>query len=107
MSGGFMPGKVRRIVTGLSSAGRSIIASDSYMPAADLQPGDRLRAGMWRTESSPASNDSPDPCPDGVIDHIAPRGRGGSVFRVTDIPPDSAGGNPHDLASRGANTTSD
>jgi hypothetical protein len=102
-----MPGKVRRIVTGINEAGRSIIASDIQMPIAEVVAGDRIRAGMWSTDTSPASNDTADPCPGGVLDHIAPQARGGSVFRVTDIPPDTGAGNPHELASRGAHVTAD
>jgi len=101
-----MPGKVRRIVTGINDAGHSVIASDSLMPAAEFRPGDRLRAGMWVTDSAPASNLSPDPCPDGVITKVAPEHRGGVVFRITEIQPDS-GSAPQvsELQSRGAHTT--
>jgi quercetin dioxygenase-like cupin family protein len=102
-----MPGKVRRIVTGLNAAGRSIIVSDTQLPAAQSAPGERVRAGMWVTDRSPASNTSPDPCADGVISHIAPNAAGGSVFRVVDIPPDDAPGLAHDQAARGAHVTAD
>src|SRR5437762_3290984 len=103
-----MPGKVRRIVTGINAAGRSYIESDVQMPIAELAPGDRVRAGMWVTDRAPASNETPDPVPDGVIPTIAPAARGGTVFRVVDMPPDSGQpGNPHELSSRGAHVSAE
>ena len=34
-----MPGKVRRIVTGVNAAGRSYIVSDTLLPTAAVAPG--------------------------------------------------------------------
>src|SRR2546426_5917703 len=51
-----MPGKVRRIVTAVNAAGRSYILSDTNLPTADVAPGEPVRAGLWITDSAPASN---------------------------------------------------
>ena len=51
-----MPGKVRRIVTGVNDAGRSCILSDTRLPTADVAPGEPVRAGLWTTDASPVSN---------------------------------------------------
>jgi quercetin dioxygenase-like cupin family protein len=101
-----MPGKVRRIVTGLNDRGQSTIISDSQLPAQELAPGERVRAGMWVTDSVPASNTAPDPVPDGNIQGIPPKARGGSVFRITDIPPDDQmQGNAQQLAAMGVHVS--
>ena len=63
-----MPGKVRRIVTGVNAAGRSYIVSDTLLPTAAVAPGAPVRAGLWTTEAAPSSNKGiHDPVPDGVI----------------------------------------
>src|SRR5881396_3051917 len=84
-----MPGKVRRIVTGVNAAGRSYIVSDTLLPTAAVAPGAPVRAGLWTTDAAPSSNKGThDPVPDGVILYTPPAHRGGSVIRVTDIVPD-------------------
>jgi hypothetical protein len=102
-----MPGKVRRIVTGVNEAGCSCILSDTRFPAAEVTPGEPVRVGLWATGSAPASNTgTADPVPDGVIMRTPPDHRGGSVIRITDIPPDSARRyDPEDLRRRGCKTT--
>ena len=104
-----MPGKVRRIVTGVNSAGRSCIRSDTLLPTADVAPGAPVRAGLWTTDRSPASNaGTTDPVPDGVILKTPPAQKGGTVIRFTDIPPDKARAfDPEDLRRRGCKTTPD
>ncbi len=104
-----MPGKVRRIVTGVNDAGRSYIVSDTSLPTGDVPSGEPVRAGLWITDSAPASNEgTADPVPDGVINKIAPPGRGGSVIRIVDMLPESVRrGSPEELARRGAKTTPD
>src|SRR3989442_12225624 len=83
-----MPGKVRRIVTGVNAAGRSCIVSDTLLPTAEVAPGSPVRAGLWTTDSAPASNaGAADPVPDGIILRTPPAHRGVSVIRVTDIVP--------------------
>ena len=102
-----MPGNVRRIVTGLNEAGRSCIVSDTRFPAAEVAPGHPVRVGLWATESAPASNEGlRDPVPDGVIVRTPPAHRGGSVIRITDIPPERERmPEAEDLRRRGCNTT--
>lgn len=98
-----MPGKVRRIVTGHNAEGRAVVLSDSNLPASEIGPDDRVRALMWVTDSMPVSNDgNQDPCPEGISTVIHPPA-GGTIFRITDIPPDSAApSGAQELASRGA-----
>jgi len=101
-----MPGKVRRIVTGVNEAGRSYIVSDTVLPTADVAPGAPIRVGLWTTESAPAANNGKDPAPDGVILRTPPAHRGGSVIRITDIAPDARHAySREDLERRGCKTT--
>ena len=102
-----MPGKVRRIVTGVNDAGRSCILSDTRLPTAEVAPGAPVRAGVWTMDSMPASNTGThDPVPDGVIMRTPPAHRGGTVIRFTYIPPDKTRAyNPDDLRRRGSKTT--
>jgi hypothetical protein len=102
-----MPGKVRRIVTGVNDAGRSCILSDTLLPTTEVGPGEPVRAGLWTTESAPASNKgTEDPVPDGVILRTPPAHRGGSVIRITDIAPDARRAyTPEDLSRRGCKTS--
>src|SRR5262244_2302074 len=72
-----MPGKVRRIVTGVNAAGRSVIVSDTMLPSSPVAPGAAVRTGLWTTSSAPASNVEPDPAPDGVIMRTPPDHRAG------------------------------
>ena len=103
-----MPGKVRRIVTGVNAAGRSYIVSDTRFPAAEVAPGAPVRVGLWMTEAAPSSNTAPDPVPDGVILRTPPAHRGGSVIRITDIAPDAWHRyDPDELGRRGCKTTPD
>ena len=103
-----MPGKVRRIVTGVNAAGRSFIASDTMLPTAPVAAGAPVRTGLWTTTSAPASNDGMDPVPDGVIMQTPPAHRGGTVGRITDIVPDSARAySPDELRRRNCKTTPD
>ena len=101
-----MPGKVRRIVTAVNAAGRSYIHSDTMMPTTAVAAGEPVRAGLWITESAPASNAGVhDPVPDGVIPKIPPAHPGGTVLRIIDFMPDGAQPpDPHELAKRGART---
>ena len=73
-----MPGKVRRIVTGVNDAGRSCILSDTRLPTADVAPGEPVRAGLWTTDASPVSNTgAADPVPEWVFVEICERGWAG------------------------------
>lgn len=102
-----MPGKVRRVVTGVDDAGRSCIISDTLLPTAEAVPGEPLRVGLWTTDSAPASNEGThDPVPDGIITRTPPAPGGGSVIRITDIAPDARRAyTPEDLQRRGCKTT--
>jgi hypothetical protein len=102
-----MPGKVRRIVTAVNAAGRSYILSDTNLPTADVAPGEPVRAGLWITETAPASNAGVnDPVPDGVIPKIPPIDIGGTVLRIIDFVPDSVQhADPAELERRGARTS--
>ena len=104
-----VPGKVRRIVTAVNEAGRSYILSDMRLPTADVAPGEAVRAGVWLTDSAPASNQGThDPVPDGVITPIGPQHRGGTVIRIVDILPDRvAPRDPREFPARGGHTTPD
>lgn len=104
-----MPRKVRRIVTGVNAAGRSCILSDTLFPTTDVPPGQPVRVGLWTTDSTRPSNEGAhDPVPDGVITRTPPAHRGGSVLRITDIPPDKAHAyDPDNLRQRGCKTTPD
>ena len=99
-----MPGKVRRIVTGVNDAGRSFILSDTQLPTAEVKPGEPVAAGLWITDRAPASNaGNSDPVPDGVIMTIPPTDRGGTIFRIIDIAPEgSRHANPEEMERRGA-----
>lgn len=99
--------KVRRIVTGVNDAGRSCILSDTRLPTAEVAPGEPVRVGLWATETSPVSNKGTrDPVPDGVILRTPPAHRGGTVIRITDIPPEKARVfDSEDLRRRGCKTT--
>ena len=85
-----MPKPVRRILTGHNEAGRSVILMDGPAP-------DQLQSLfspaywstlIWETDRAPASNrGNEDTAPAGKRVPTPPRHRGGSVFRVSDIPP--------------------
>jgi quercetin dioxygenase-like cupin family protein len=64
---------------------------------------------LWLTDRAPASVTSPDPVPDGVIVRTPPAHRGGTVLRITDIPPDGSAGyrGAEELQRRGARVTAD
>jgi mannose-6-phosphate isomerase-like protein (cupin superfamily) len=99
-----MPGKVRRIVTGVNDAGRSFILSDTLLPSADVAAGQPVAAGLWLTRAAPASNvGNDDPVPDGLIATIPPADRGGSIFRIIDLAPDGQTHRPpEEMERRGA-----
>lgn len=104
-----MAGKVRRIVTAVNGAGRSYILSDTRFPPGDGAPGEAVRVGLWTTDQAPSSNEGThDPVPDGVVMRTPPDRRGGSVIRITDIPPQSHSTYDADaLRRRGCKTTPD
>jgi hypothetical protein len=106
-----MPKPVRRIVTGHNPSGRSVILMDGAAP-------DQLQSLfspaywstlIWETDRAPASNrGNEDTAPAGKRVPTPPRYRGGSVFRISDIPPDSEYGDATvDIAVQGAHTTAE
>jgi len=104
-----MAKQVRRIVTGHDARGRSVIISDSLVPPVPPKPGAPIRAGLWLTDTAPASNrGNEDAVPGGVIFKTAPEHRGGSVFRIAEILPDSqTRPSPEEMRQRGVDVTPD
>lgn len=101
---------VRRIVTGHNEAGRSVFIADG--PAPDSYPALATPAMqiylLWRTTTSPASFDgNEEMCPEGLRIPTAPEQRGGTVFRIADIPPDTKLGATPDMARHGVNVTAE
>jgi hypothetical protein len=80
---------VRRIVTGINSAGRSCIVEDGVSPAMQLiaARASYRNNNLWRTLGCAESVDAPD----SITEHrgVLPPA-GGTVIRVIDIPPESA-----------------
>jgi quercetin dioxygenase-like cupin family protein len=82
--------RIRRIVTALDEAGKSIVAIDDQSPHVSCQANSDqfVVTQLWRTTGTPAKNDGP------AIDlpsEALPVGppRNGSVFRTVEFPPDS------------------
>jgi len=105
-----LPKPVRRIVTGHNAEGRSVFLMDG--PAPDVYPAPAAAAMtislLWRTTTSPASNDgNEDMAPAGLRVPTAPQQRGGTVFRIADLPPDSQLGDTADMARHGVNVTAE
>jgi mannose-6-phosphate isomerase-like protein (cupin superfamily) len=101
---------VRRIVTGHNEAGRSVFLMDGPAPcahAALASPAMRTNL-IWRTTSAPASfAGNEDMAPADLRIPTAPQQRGGTVFRITDFPPDSELGDPSEvqIGRHGVNVT--
>ena len=104
-----MPKPVRRIVTGHDASGRSVILADG--PAPDVLQSmfspQYWSTLLWLTDRAPASNKgSDDAAPAGLRVPTPPQHRGGTVFRISEIPPDTVHDDTAaiDLASQGAHT---
>lgn len=82
--------KIRRVVTGHDSEGRSIIVSDEQANNSEAElpfwPGTGS-TGIWTTTSAPASNRDED-MPE-QISGFAPEGSGGVGFMIMEIQPES------------------
>jgi len=103
-----MPGKVRRIVTGVNAAGRSYIVTDTLLPTAAVAPARRCARALDDVAAPSSNKGTHDPVPDGVILYTPPAHRGGSVIRVTDIVPDKQHAyDPEELRRRNCKTTPD
>lgn len=101
---------VRRIVTGHNAEGRSVFLKDG--PAPDVYPASASPAMtislLWRTTTSPASfAGDEDMAPAGLRIPTAPEQRGGTVFRIADLPPDSQLGDNPDMGRHGVNVTAE
>lgn len=101
---------IRRIVTGHNATGRSVIIFDGPAPDVIVSPVSPKLVGtlLWRTDRSPASNrGSDDVAPAGLRVPTPPPERGGSVFRIAEIPPDKEFGDVSkiDMTASGAITT--
>ena len=73
-----MPGPaVRRVVTGHSAEGKSVVAID------EVTSGERFTV-VWTTDSSPANNMDPR---DGAAREVGLVQPNGSVFRIGELPP--------------------
>ncbi|MBB6305061.1 cupin domain-containing protein [Rhizobium leucaenae] len=82
--------RIRRVITGHDRRGRSVIVSDDASPHATPFMGMSNFAvtDLWKSGSTPAENGAgtaSDPC--GLPIVVAPP-NGGSVFRVTQFPPE-------------------
>src|ERR1700761_2547886 len=83
-----MPGKIRRVVTGHDTAGKSIFIIDAPTPHVfSRTKGSAIVHEMWETARTPADNR-------GSADAIArgarlPPPKNGSGVRVTEYPPDA------------------
>lgn len=87
-----MLSKIRRVVTGHNSKGKSVIVSDGASPHALALPGrtDFGLTNLWVTEGSPASNEGhADAAARPVVLEPPP---GGTIFRVVEFPPDKTAG---------------
>ena len=101
---------VRRIVTGHNAAGRSVFLMDGPAPCAHpAMASPAMHTNLiWRTTSAPASfKGNEDMAPASLRIPTAPQQRGGTVFRITDFPPDSQLGDPKDvqIGRHGVNVT--
>lgn len=84
---------IRRIVTGHNAAGRSIIVSDGPAPDVIVSEASPQTAStlLWLTDRAPASNrGNEDAAPAGLRVPTPPQHRGGTVFRISEFPPDSS-----------------
>lgn len=81
------PGPVRRIVTGHTAEGKSVILTDAAVePIPFLGKGPTVMSDIFWQESAPADNSIQwkDTIKDHATEHVGPEG---SAFRVVDLPP--------------------
>ena len=101
---------VRRIVTGHNAAGRSVFLKDGPAPDVYLAPASAAMtiSLLWRTTTSPASyQGDEDVAPAGLRIPTAPQQRGGTVFRIADIPPDRELGDNPDMGRHGVHVSAE
>jgi mannose-6-phosphate isomerase-like protein (cupin superfamily) len=81
--------KIRRVVTGHDSQGRSVIASDESSPyalALSESPACGL-TNLWVTDNAPANNSAAADAADRKVVLTPPKS--GTIFRVVEFPPDA------------------
>lgn len=82
----------RRVVTGHEAQGRSVVASDAPVPHVRVLPGAKFDE-VWTTgDATPSLAPMPEDEPTSPAASIGPSGEGGSVLRVIEFAPSSAGG---------------
>lgn len=84
-----LPKKIRRIVTGIDSEGRSCVIEDSASPhvrTIESRPGFQA-VNLWATTRAPAAVTAGDGLD--AVSGVAPP-LAGTVFRIIDIPPESS-----------------
>ena len=86
--------RVRRVVTGVDEAGRSVFLFDGEAPNTFRSPtvAGFGAAQVWTTAPGPVSNDGADDTAGAGVDIPMYPNLGGVVFRVADFPPDTAYG---------------
>ena len=92
-----MPTPVRRVVTGHDAQGKAIVIMDSDAPNQKVRQAGIVSTLLWVTDETPAdiSGDA-----DRAAREIAvPPPPNGSILRVVDFPPESAGGGKLDNAT--------
>lgn len=84
-----MARRFRRIVTGHDAEGRSTFLYDGDAPHVHVPAAEPLVAmtELWRTDATPASNQGRADAAEGPL--RLPPPKGGSVFRMVELPPDS------------------
>lgn len=93
--------RVRRIVTGHDSRGRSVVVEDAEASNILAPPGrDSGLINLWLTASVPADVDAPDPLTGPPHGLLPPRG--GTMFRFFQIPPGDRRGEPPSAEVRAA-----
>ncbi|MGX7894934.1 cupin domain-containing protein [Tsuneonella sp. HG222] len=84
--------RTRRVVTGHEADGRSVIVQDGEVPHVRVLPGATFDE-IWATDAAPAPvGPSPGSEPTSAAPAIGPAGAGGTVVRMIDFQPLSAGG---------------
>jgi mannose-6-phosphate isomerase-like protein (cupin superfamily) len=84
-----MPHRIRRVLTGHDSDGKSIIMTDGIAPnilEMSSMPGLAL-TDLWETKGAPASNDGHADAADRQV-HLEPP-RNGTILRIVEFPPDT------------------
>jgi hypothetical protein len=68
------PSTVRRVVTGVDAAGRSVVNSDGPAPIVVQRPNGTRLYGLWATDVTPPALDGPDLCGQPYVDVLTMSG---------------------------------